>query len=182
MSAFVTGDKEIDRKLADLKQSAQNKVARPSLTKGARLSAKAMKAAVPANLKDAKKAIGFKVKVKGSDQIIAKAGAAVGVKKSRLEKQLAKQKGKRAGHPGVGISAANIQWFIMGTADRMTGSVQRRNKLRGNYRKSTGNPVHSTGRMPPQMSPVKQGFRSSENAAMGAIRDTAKEKLKEVVK
>lgn len=161
---FVTGDVQIDRKLRELKQSAQNKIARPALTKAARLSAKAMKSEVPANLKDAKRAIGYKVKVKGTEEIVAKAGAGVGIKRSKLTKQLEKQKVRRAGHPGVGISAANIHWFLLGTEERVTKEG------------------HKTGRMPPQMQAIKAGYQKSESQAIAAMKDMAKLKLAQIVK
>ena len=162
--SFVTGDIRIDRNLATLKQSAQNKIARPALTKACRVSVKAMKGEVPARLKDAKRAIGFKVNVKGAEQIVAKAGAGVGVKRKALTKFLAKQKTRRSGHGGVGISAADIHWFILGTEERATKDG------------------HKTGRMPPQMNAVKAGFNKSQGEALAAMRDEAKAKLRQLVK
>lgn len=176
----VIGLDEVNAKLAMLRRSAQNKAIRPALTKGARILAKGMKAAVPAKFKDAKAAIGFRVKLKG-DEVIAKVGASVGIKKEKLEKQIAKQGARRGGRPGVGISAANIHWFIFWTAERQTGTtrVGSNSHKRGAtpQRILTGGASHRTGRMPPQMGPVKQGFAASEGIAMEAIRTTALERI-----
>ncbi len=178
MGAIVTGDRELDKKLATMSDKAQKKVLKPAIAAGLRVEAKAMKAAIPANMKDAKKAIGSRFnKSKRNGEEMAKVGAGVGIKSAKIRKDAAKQKTRRTGRPGVGIGARNIQWFILGTAERSTGSTRIRSKSGAGKRKLTGNPVHSTGRMPPQMSPVKEGFRQSESAALEKIIDVAKSKI-----
>ena len=178
----ITGVKELDAKLSMLKTSARNKIMRPAMQKAARAEAKAIKAAVPAQFKDAKKAIGSKVKIKGQHEVTAKAGAAVGIKRDKAAKLESRQKGKRSGRPGVGIGARNIHWFILGTGPRQTGSVQRRNKLQGKYRKSTGNAVHSTGRMPSQMHPVKTAAASSQGAIVSQMHRDIRERIEQLGK
>ena len=53
---LMTGVEELDKKLAQLKLGAANKIARPALTKAARLLLKKMKAGVPPDKKDMKRA------------------------------------------------------------------------------------------------------------------------------
>lgn len=179
MTAFLTGDKELDKLLTDMQVGAVKKIMRPAIAAGLRVSAKAMKAAVPANMKSAKKAIGSRFnKSKRTGEVMAKAGAGVGMKAAKINKMDAKNAERRKGHSGVGISARNIMWFILGTAERFTGSKRVRSKgAPKGARKSTGNPVHRTGRMPSQMNPVQEGFQRSETEAMNKIITVAKDKL-----
>lgn len=127
---IVTGLKEIDDALKYLERQAANRIARAGLAKGARLAAKQIKQQVPASLKNIRKAIGSTVrKAKGGESkgiTAAKAGAGVGTASQRA-KSIQKDRGKKK---GVGISAQNIHWYILGTTARQT---------------KTG---HSTGRMP----------------------------------
>lgn len=126
---LLTGVKELDEKLAELKIGAANKIARPALTKAARFLLKKVKTGVPPNKKETKKALGLVVDTKGGksrNQQRAKVGAGVG-KSAKAEAK------DRIGKPGVGIGGANIHWFILGT--------QERNQKSGK----------STGTMQPQM-------------------------------
>lgn len=178
MAAFVTGDRALDRKLAELSAGAVKKVMKPAIAAGLRVSAKAMKAAVPGNMKSAKKAIGSRFnKSPRNGTVMAKAGAGVGMKIAKIRKMDKKNSERRGNNPGVGISARNIMWFILGTAQRFTGSKRVRSDKTGNTRKATGGAVHSTGRMPSQMNPIQEGFQRSESATMQKIVDTAKTKL-----
>ena len=116
---LMTGVEELDKKLAQLKLGAANKIARPALTKAARLLLKKMKAGVPPDKKDMKRALGMVVDAKGGkskNQQRAKVGAAVG----KASKSEAKRSGKNSG--GVGISGQNIHWFLLGTQKRTTDS------------------------------------------------------------
>lgn len=183
MGALVTGDKELDKKLAELIEGAEKKIMRPAVAGGLRVAAKAMKAAVPSNMKDAKKAIGSRFnKSKRTGEVMAKAGAAVGMKAAKIAKQAEKQGKQRGGRPGVGIGARNIMWFILGTKPRSTGSTRVRSDKTGKTRKLTGKPVHSTGTMPAQMNPIQEGFQRSEGAVMQKIIDLAKAGLERLAK
>ncbi len=165
MPALLTGDVALDRKLKNMEAGAVKKVMKPAISAGLRVAAKAMKAAVPANMKDAKKAIGSRFgKSKRNGEVMAKAGAAVGIKAAKIGKDIEKQKAKRSGRPGVGVGARNIMWFILGTQSRRTESG------------------HSTGSMSPQMNPVKEGFQASEASVMSKIIDVARTKLAALAK
>jgi hypothetical protein len=76
----------------------------------------------------------------------AKAGAGVGKKMNR-----SLMKSRAAGR-GVGISARNIHWYVLGTMERETGSkrIGANSHKRGvrAQRAYTGKAVHRTGRMP----------------------------------
>lgn len=113
---LLTGVAELDAKLAELKLGTANKIARPALTKAARMLLKKMKQAVPSPYKDVKRALGMVVDTKGGksrNQQRAKVGAAVG-KSSKAEQK------DRNGKPGVGIGSKNVHWFLLGTKARQT--------------------------------------------------------------
>ncbi|MSR60295.1 MAG: hypothetical protein EXS05_22085 [Planctomycetaceae bacterium] len=183
MSATVTGLPELDRKLKDLADKTVNKAMRAGFGAGLRVIVKGIKSEVPAQYKDAKRAIGGRIDKKGGanrDEVRARAGVGVGMKKEKIDKASAKQKGKRAKRKGVGIGARNLHWFILGTAERSTGSKRTGSHKAGavSQRKLTGKPVHSTGRMPPELAGItKGGFRKSEQTAIQTIRS----KINEVI-
>lgn len=166
---IVTGDKEIDASLQHLKIGGANKIIRKGFTKALRVGLKAMKAKVPAQYKEAKKALGSRIDRKGGksrDQHRAKVGAAVG--KASAAEPKSRKKGT-----GVGIGGANLHWFIQGTSDRD------RKKIGGSlakYNKSSTS--KSTGAMAPVMPDiVKGGFSSASGQMMAVIRETVTTEL-----
>lgn len=178
MGATVTGQVELERVLATIAAQSTNAILRPAFAAGLKVASKAMQAAVPAQFKDAKKGIGSRFnKSRRTNEVMAKAGAGVGIKAAKIKRDADKNFLGRAGRPGVGIGARNIHWFIMGTAQRTTGSKRIRSKKMiaktGVSRMSTGNPVHSTGRMPAQMNPVQEGFENSAGAVQAKISEVA---------
>jgi len=174
----ITGDRTLDRKLKSIANKTAKKAMRAGVRAGLGVIVKAIKSEVPANMKDAKRAIGSRFgKNKTSGVVEAKAGAGVGIKFKKIRKQDSKQKEKRKGRPGVGVGARNIQWFILGTAARETGSKRVRTKG-STEREKTGNPVHSTGTMEAQMPDiVKAGTAKSESAAVEKIRSKIAETI-----
>ncbi len=159
MPVVLTGDKEIDRILAGIQSKAVQQIMRPAISAGLRVATRAMKAAVPANMKDARKAIGSRFGKGRAGTIVAKAGAGVGMKAKRIAELAEKQKTERGDRPGVGIGARNIMWFILGTKSRETKAGSGR------------------GSMPPQMDPIKEGFARSESSVMQKIIEVARAKL-----
>lgn len=144
---LLTGVEELDKKLEGLKNGAANKISRPALTKAARYLLKVMKQNVPANMKDAKRALGMRVDQKGGkskNEQRSKVGAGVG-RGSKAE-----PKGNRSSG-GVGIGGQNIHWFILGTQNRVTESGK------------------STGSMPSQMPRIIQNATTSARSEMLAI-------------
>lgn len=155
--AAVTGITEINRKLQSLQSRITEPYLRKATTKGMRVIVNGIKSEVPANLKDAKRAIGMSIKKEGDSKISAKAGAGVG-KPTKAQNKAAKERAagntlKHIGKGGVGISARNIHWFVLGTTDRLQITTGR-----------------FTGKMPPQMpNVVKAGTAKSLGQAADAI-------------
>ena len=113
--------------------------------------------------------------------ISAKAGFGVGLhgklKRARAAGRVAARKAKHGDKGGVGITASNIHWPVLGTKDRKTGTRTTRSKGR-TYSKSTGNPVHSTGKMPA----VLHGLIAAAVASSGsAIMDAVRRKVQQVI-
>lgn len=126
---IILGIPELDKLLELMKQAVANKCARAGLTKGARLGAKLVKAKVPGSQKSIRKAIGHSVKKQKSGPnrgyTSAKFGAAVGKKGGT--------QADRVGKDGVGISAANVHLWILGTAERTVRKTgQRAGKMPAN--------------------------------------------------
>ncbi len=121
--------------------------------------------------KGLKKAVGGKV---GKDKLkgvrVAKAGIAVGKKPSKIVKQ------NRNGRPGVGISAQNAHWFILGAGlnspKRPSKKFKREraeNRPMGRYTKDG----RYTGVMQPIANNgfVYQGFMQSKDEAAQKMHD-----------
>lgn len=160
---IILGIPELDKRLEGLKLAVANRCARAGLSKGARLAAKKIKAEVPSKQKHIRKAIGSSVKKQKAGPnrgfTSAKAGAAVGRASKAVEKKA------RGGKGGVGISAANIHWFIMGTQERTV--------------KKTG---QKAGRMPPNPIVQKAMERGKgpviEAIKQGTLESIDRERLK----
>lgn len=159
--ASLTGVKELDKALKELADSKIKKVTRSAVGKSLRVLAKGIKKKVPPKFKGLKKAIGSRFsKAKGGiarGQVQAKVGIGVGMPRFRKVKgQWVRNKkyssGKHSSR-GVGISAQNAHWFILGTKDRIQKETRK-----------------STGRMPPQVvNLVQDGVAASESAAMSVL-------------
>jgi hypothetical protein len=168
MSVEITGIRELNRKLKQLSEKVQKKLVRAAMVASLRVTAKAIKSEVPSTWKEGRKAIGYSFKRgKTPGVTFAKAGVGAGMKKAKRAK--AKQK-PRIGHSGVGIGVGNLHWFILGTAERFTGSkrVGARRKGVVNRRVSTGNAVRRTGKLQPNAI-VKRGDMKSKGAAKAAL-------------
>jgi pyruvate dehydrogenase complex dehydrogenase (E1) component len=131
----VTGLKNLDRKLARLQKEVAPKAAKAGTQAALTLVAKGMRQAVNSTdastaLKaEARRAIGSKVRKGGTDKFgktrepVAKVGFAVGKKRKKAVAASQKARGERAakgkaGGKGVGVSAQNIHWFVLGTKKR----------------------------------------------------------------
>lgn len=120
MTAVLLGDKELDRKLRRLGEKSSKKAIVAGIRASMTPIAKAMRAAINASeaspelKREARKSIGARFgKVFGrSDVREAKVGFSVGKK----QKKLKKTGGGKSG--GVGVSARNIHWFVLGTDER----------------------------------------------------------------
>lgn len=168
----------LQKKIKKLKESAQRRIVKKSVSKGLAIIRKGIRDAVPSKYKDAKRAIGssFTKPKQNSGDTVAKVGSGVGIKFKKIRKDAAKRKeSKRKKTGGVGISAANLHWFILGTDERTTGvrSIRRRDGTR--YTKETGNTISNRGRMPAVLAGVvDRGFKTTASRAAEVIAETGK--------
>lgn len=162
---IVLGIPELDKALQELKISVANRVARAGLSAGIRLAVKQIKREIPSGQKHLRKAIGGYVKqVKSGPNkgfTAAKGGAAVGKKRSARLAEARQLKAERmaSGKPGVGITANNIHWWILGTKERT--------------QKTTGRNV---GAMPAHPV-VREATEKSRGAIFSTIKTRAREQL-----
>jgi hypothetical protein len=119
-----------------------NKIARAVLRSGLNVAAKNIRKAILPSIapRSPDKGIGTSVRRLPSGTV-GKAGVGVGA--SQRKAVMATNRGRRK---GVGVSARNLHWFAMGTADRYTGSVRIRTKS-SSKRQATGNARRHTGRI-----------------------------------
>ena len=150
----ITGDKAIDRRLANLSTRGSQRAITAGILAGMTPIAKAMRAAINATSasselkREGRKAVGKRFKK-------AKGGAKKGTREAKVGFGVGKKRKKAADRAGggVGISAANIQWPVLGTEERAT--------------KAGG----STGRMPAVFEGVTESaFAASKEASMAAAR------------
>lgn len=170
----VTGVRELDKALAEMKRGAVNRVMRPALNKAAKYSAARVKETIPGRYKTIRAAIGYRaLKSRHNSGFVgAKVGAAVGKKRKRMSQK------DRANRKGVGIDRANIHWWFLGTDERFTGQKRKRfggKKGRGGWRGKlgfslTGGGRRRTGRMPPQSDPIDIILRRSAGQIAKIIR------------
>jgi hypothetical protein len=128
MSEAVQGLADIQEKLAHLAGKGASKLLRSGVGAGMTVLAQSLRAAVnntaaPSDVKRAaRKWIGKRYAKGGTSRTgkttraAAKVGFAVGFKKAALHAQAAKH--AASGEKGVGLSAANIHWFVLGTKKR----------------------------------------------------------------
>jgi len=179
----VIGDKRLERKFNDLERRAARRVA----TKGVRAMTvpivKALRAAVTATdtssalKREARKTIGKKFRrVQGMPT--ARVGFGVGKKQMKTTKagtgrtkfvamerdeRGRSKKGlrKEVAAKGVGISAANIHWFVLGTDKRFLTKGSAKGFKAG----------HPTGKIdPPFSDTMKQAVAANSGAALAAAR------------
>jgi hypothetical protein len=167
-----TGDKDLVRALQKLRDSVARRVMKPAVGKAIRVIAKEMKNSVPTPYKAMKTLFASRVAVGTHGVIVAKAGAAVGA----ASKKKAKRKGgdkKR----GVGISATNLHWLILGTDER---TVKRTKMYR--YGRLIDVTNWPTGKMPPLLKEVvRQGVSAGKPKAGSVLRDEVRSRLAKVV-
>jgi hypothetical protein len=174
MGATLQGADKLFAALKELAEKDSRKAARAAIQKGMTVIARAIRAAVPGQYPEIKKTIGKRLAKSKSGpnqgQIAAKVGAAVG-------KKIDKTPPKKRARPGVGISARNIHWFLLGTGLRTTG--QRKWRVKNGWRtKQTNNPRRNAGRMRP-IAPglIARGLSAGASEAIDVMLSTLKEKI-----
>lgn len=171
MTATLLGSKELNRKLDRLSKSGSKRAIVGGIRAGMTPIARAMRAAIntsdasPELKREARKTIGARFdKKRYSDVRQARVGFSVGKKKKTIQRAQA-ARGKRvaegkSGGGGVGISAANIHWFVLGTDERQTKSGRRTGKIKGVFGNVT-----------------RQALASSAGASLAA----ARRKIRQVI-
>jgi len=131
MTAVLLGDKDLTRAIDRLVTRGSKRAITAGIRAGMVPVARAMRAAVQASTaspelkREAKRSIGARFgKTRKIKQRHAKVGFAVGKRKRAVHSAM-RARGKRiAGGKqadrGVGISSANIHWFVLGTDPRQT--------------------------------------------------------------
>jgi hypothetical protein len=174
-SMHTGGAEQLALSLEQFGPRVARRVIAGGLRSGALVLARAQRAAAPqtqtpGGKADIKAAIGYRVLKQTSRTLLsAKAGGGVGGG-SRLPKIRKQGSGKRG---GVGISARNIHWLILGTADRYTGAkswtVKKGGKKVGRRSKSTGGRRLFRGRMLPEDF-IRRGSEAAAGSANFAMR------------
>jgi hypothetical protein len=147
--------------LSQFGASTQRRTLRQATSKGLRVLQKSVKAEIPSEWKQVKPLIGVRMlkAVAGQDPA-GKVGAGVG-KQTKARKARAADRaaqGRSGAKKGVGISASNVHWPILGTGQRQTKSGK------------------STGRMPPQIpdivkNGVRAGYPQAVTVMIGAVQE-----------
>jgi hypothetical protein len=168
MSSAVSGLADLNRNLSHIQEVASKRAASAAIGAALAPIVKSMKSSIngssasAAAKKAARQAVGKRFLRGGTNKLgkvtalVAKVGFAVGMSGKRIAKQSAK-KAERARPKGVGITASNIHWLVLGTGDRvLTGKgraqFERSMKdvpvgvLSGHRGKGAG---HPTGRVEP---------------------------------
>lgn len=164
----LSGQRELLQALEGVDDAMVDKIAPAGMRGYLRETAKAIKSEIPGKFKSARKGIGsrFVKRDKRTKQVVAKAGSQVGIKKEKRKAWGEQAKAKRGNKSGVGISANNIHWAILGTSERTQTTTGRR-----------------TGKMAPLLpGVVPAGVRKSKPAALAKFRELSKKELVRQVK
>lgn len=170
------------RSLDTLKTSGARRVAKAGVNAGLTVLAQAMRVAInasgasPAMKRAVKVTISKRLKRKEGQPTVGKAGFAVGKRSAAKLAKAAARAGDRS-RRGVGISAANVHWAVLGTAERNQATAT---KGRGAKARQvpTGRARHRTGRMPSQLPAV---IASAASAAHAAMLEAARRKMEQVM-
>ena len=162
---YFEGYEQLNRALTHLGSTVAKRVVKSATNAGLTVTSKAIKAAIgaepglaPGLRRTLKKLVGKRFrKSKQSDNVVAKAGFAVG---SAQKKQIGRS-GKNRG--GVGLSAQNVHWFALGTQSRNTGSGASRGRIT-------------------EVKVVANAYQVSKGAAVAAMKKKALERIEAEVK
>lgn len=176
-----TGFPELDKRMRFMADAGANRIISTAARAGLRVGEKYIRDQIPATIKtgiaNKDKGIGSTTKKKSANGTSGKVGVGVG----GTQKKAAANKLDRGKKRGVGVSARNLHWFAMGTAERFTGS--KRIRIKGSFkqqrRRSTGNPVHPTGRIDVVKFGgfVQRGMMSGKSAIFDKMRASVEKNL-----
>ena len=169
MAVELKGERELNRKLKTLRESAAKRAVQRGLSKAAQYSLKGVKGTIPSKYKDVRKAVGWRAlkRSQNANEPGAKVGAGVG---KRGKKYYATTIADRSGRSGVGFSVANIHWWFAGTKKRSTGSTRTSHKAGQSARRLTGGAIRNTGRMPRMSRPIAEIVASHKSEVAKVIR------------
>lgn len=189
----IVGAKELQIKLRHLAEVGSKRAIVAGIRAAMPPLAKAMRAAInsseasPELKREARKTIGARFgKTRAIQERHAKVGFGVGMRAAAIGRAMT-ARGKRiaAGKQekkGVGISAANIHWFVLGTDDRYSGGTRRRVRKTAEMAKGFtvygGSGLHPTGRIRNIFGQVTRLAFASSAAAMV---EAARVKINEVI-
>lgn len=160
LMAVLTGVPELDNRLKMLAGPGIDRVSRAAVRAAINVVARTQQALAPQG--HVRGALGSRM-LRKREGFGAKAGGGVGKQVNQLA---------RTGRRGVGISARNIHWWLIGTAERETGSkrVGKNSHKRGVRapRQLTGGARHPTGRMPAH-GIIRQAAQLSAGPAHSAL-------------
>lgn len=135
MAEALLGSKELDRKLNKLSKKSSKKALVAGIRAGMTPLVRAMRSAIKNSKastelkREARRAIGARFgKTRKENVRVAKVGFGVGKRGAQLRTtyraKAKKAGGKRGGkRGGVGISGANVHWFVLGTVERQKEST-----------------------------------------------------------
>ena len=172
---IVTGIEDIDRRLNALATREANQCVRSALQSGLTLTKNLIAREIDAEsnispdlAKALKATLGKRLvtRAKNAASVAAKAGMGVGKRTTSSRAKAAAKDAGRKGKPGVGISANNVHWFALGTANRyqglkkvrVAGGKERRTVRTGNAIRFVGKiqPVRAVARAAQHIDQVKQ--------------------------
>lgn len=177
-NAYVTGDVQLDKML----ENVGSKIGDTAILAGIKAGMVVARRAIASQVPKAKlrKYIGQKVKKVRKGFLLAKVGAAVAKKEAAFDLNVTRKKG------GLGISARNIHWYIMGTGQRWAGkSAQKQERGKGfltglkyQAKKLLGKTttLKNRGKMPASNS-VRKGWTGSQSQVISAIQTKTREVL-----
>lgn len=172
----------INRILKGLDQEVGKRIMRRAIRVGMAEIQQAIQLQIPEKYKHLREYIGARLaKNKVSKTHQAKVGSAVGFSARKMKEA---KSGAKRDRPGVGITAQNIHWIILGTGKRTTGEKRRKNRRTKEVTvKDTGNRKSNRGSMPALLkNVVKDGFASSSGSALKVMQETTRDSIARYVR
>lgn len=153
-AAFMEGLKPLQKRLDALKKGSRESIERSAVRAGLNVIGSGIKKGLSTTVKHVRPSVKSRFK-RGRVRIVAKVGFGVG---PRNKKQTKTRDRKDRG--GVGISANNIHWWLLGTKQRSTKSGK------------------NTGIMPAQQpGMVPRAYAANKAAAFKKMVDAARKRL-----
>ncbi len=163
----LSGDAALLHALNQMSDKWARNATRAGLTAAVRKFAIGIRGQIPAPHKNVKKLVGSGMAKAKSKRQGAKAGFSVGPTSKKTAARSGKNVTRSGKLKGVGLSANNIHWAVLGTEQR---TVKRTRMYVGNTIQDVTN--WNTGKMPAILGmAVEHGVKSKKNAAIKAMWD-----------